>query len=183
MDDLHGWMQEWLSGGAQEVADELMEPTDRGTVVLAAAWLEDGLRRLLAYRLSHRILEHDEVEYLVSKSCLRSADGRVKAVKDLGLLDERVCDAINEIRSMRNDWAHGAVRLQFTDGDVERVTGKLGEFQEDIKPIVEWRSHEGVELKDVRLRFVMLVAWIYVKIGAVSGPYMPGSDAGTTEKG
>jgi len=102
---------------------EYQNETDRAVAVLAAAFLDEELRQLLA---GFFINDEKETEGLLGVDRpLGSFSARTAAAYCLGLLSKEDFQDLNTIRSIRNDFAHQLHGLSFGEPSIAQKCDKL----------------------------------------------------------
>jgi mannitol operon repressor len=108
-------------GDLQGFADEFQRESDRAAAILAAALLDERLRRLL-----HAFMIDDETNVnllLETEQPVGTFGARIRLAYCLGLVDDRVFKMLLLIKSVRNAFAHQLHGLSFeSPGIVEDCT-------------------------------------------------------------
>jgi hypothetical protein len=91
-----------------EFADELMqERQPRALVILASAQIDYQIKSLLEEFLWPKAAKQKEPDELLDgDNPLSSFSSRIKVCRRLGLLDDRLADALHKLRDIRNQAAH-----------------------------------------------------------------------------
>lgn len=92
---------------------DLGRESDRAFAVLAAAYLEEALGDLL-----REVMRPEDGEDLLRGSPLRGMWARTRVAYAFGLISEAEAEALDGIRSVRNDFAHEHGEIRFTDGPI-----------------------------------------------------------------
>jgi DNA-binding MltR family transcriptional regulator len=100
-----------LSASAQRFLDELEAQTDRGSALVAAAFLDDILEGTLR---AHFLDAPKQVGELLDGP-LSSFAARTKLAYCMGLIGRTIFDDLNVIREIRNDFAHHHEPISFED--------------------------------------------------------------------
>ena len=116
-----------------EFLDEFNKETERGAALLAAALLDEMLRRIIAAYL----IPNEGAEKLLSgfNAPLGSFSARISAALALGVINEVEAAECGRLRKIRNEFAHG-VKVSFKNPVVVRLCGGLalaikGEVDDD----------------------------------------------------
>jgi mannitol operon repressor len=105
-----------LSAGLASFLEELQAQTDRGAALLGPSLLEDLLGALLRSAL---INDSDCVENLLGRSRpVESFSARIDLVYCIGLIGRKVFDDLNQIRLIRNEFAHEPAQLDFNEQSI-----------------------------------------------------------------
>jgi hypothetical protein len=113
-----------------ELYSSLCQESDRGCVIVGAAFLEEELRELLREHLLsnqdalHRLLD-DVLGGKCSSHQFGTAVWKIRKAKALGLLKEGIWNAMEELCHIRNEFAHRSHSGQITSNDVQRLQAKL----------------------------------------------------------
>lgn len=113
-----------------ETLDEVIEfrlslskETDRGCALMAGAFLDDQLQRLLRKAL---VDDKSAVDILFDfSSSLGTFSGRIKMCYALGLIPKDAMRDLDLIRKIRNDFGHDAKPLDFADSKIASRSREL----------------------------------------------------------
>lgn len=91
--------------------------TDRGSALVAAAWVDDALDAYLRafFRPDKKLVD----EILQSEGALGTFSSRIKITYLLGLIDSNSHNDLEIIRGIRNDFAHVRQQIRFTDQSIK----------------------------------------------------------------
>jgi DNA-binding MltR family transcriptional regulator len=130
--------------------EDLQKETDRGTALLAAAFLEDVLEASLRAYFVDDKGEADKL--LVGDSPLGCLSARARLAYCLGLLGPDEYRDLNLVREIRNAFAHAARLVSFEDPGVKDQCREL----RIPAMLLEHTKHPGT-LAEARSRFVTCV--------------------------
>lgn len=103
----------------RENEPDLMEESDRGCVIVAAALIEDDLRSLLVGEVKlHRAPKKLVDTLFESNGALATFSGKAAICRAFGLIDEVSYQDITILRKLRNRFAHAADHVDFLDDDI-----------------------------------------------------------------
>jgi DNA-binding MltR family transcriptional regulator len=136
---------------------EFQNESDRGCVLVGAAFLDNYLRSLIEAFL---IDDPKEVgDFLDEEGHLRSFSRRIKAAYCMGLINKKANDDLGTIRKIRNKFAHELHGLSFEDNQIK---GWCSSLQTRVKTLsVPSRSRftiavfllsQQIALKNLELR-------------------------------
>lgn len=111
------------SATLQQAVASFTRQQDRGTALVAAAWVDDALEACLRAFLRRDDKALDEV--FQPEGALGSFSTRIKLSFLLGLIGPTVRHDLDIIRSIRNDFAHFREQLRFTHHSVRDRCGRL----------------------------------------------------------
>lgn len=129
-----------LSPVAAELQLALEAETDRGFALLAASFLDARLGALLRTAFVDDEAAADEL--LENRGGLHDFSARIDACVCLGLLPRPVCDDLDTIRKIRNEFAHGADSIDFAVHAIKQRTENL-KFRLDVEPALDPRTAFG----------------------------------------
>jgi hypothetical protein len=108
-----------------QLFDDVKKESDRGAVLLCAAWLDDALALLLRNRLVDDNATVDKV--FGFDQALGTFSSRITMAYCLGLIDERMRKDLDTIRGIRNDFGHVRKPLSFEDQSIkDRCNNLIG---------------------------------------------------------
>ncbi|MCU0118580.1 hypothetical protein N8H74_09975 [Pseudomonas sp. B2M1-30] len=111
---------------AQEILDfrrSITEETARGSVLMAAAFLDDRLKGLLKAKLvNNNTIVTPVFDF---NGALGTFSSRINFSYLLGLLPVNARTDLHNIRNIRNIFAHSALPLQFEDTAIKKLCDKL----------------------------------------------------------
>ena len=98
--------------GLTQAIDRFTKQGDRGTALVAAAWLDDAVKECLRamFRPDQRVVD----ELLQGDGPLGSFSSRIKLAYLLDLIDPAARADLDRIRGIRNDFAHRRDDLRFS---------------------------------------------------------------------
>ena len=117
----------------KHVSSELLGESDRGAVILAFAWMDEGLTRALKKFFlpsTHRSEKGDEL-FGVGRP-LGDAATKIDVAYRLGLIRESTYKSLHIIRRLRNDFAHLSSKLSFETDNVRDRVNTLFDLQSDM---------------------------------------------------
>lgn len=137
-------MDQWLSllefeNGKEEQLNAykpmlrtLQDESDRGCVLVAQAYLDEALEELLRvkFETDPRIVKNAVDPLLKGSGPLSTFYSRIRLAYALGLLNHSTYDILEDIRVLRNKFAHQRGPAQLTDS---RVTGILDRLSIEAK--------------------------------------------------
>jgi hypothetical protein len=134
-----------------EVLRAVIKESDRGCVLVCAAWVEDMLREMISNEIEfmrdirglHPISPKDYDSYLRSllDGALNRAGNRVAFCRVAGFVDESTADALTALFLMRNEYfAHFAGVSRLND---KRLTQRLKEFTDSVVPQGSKKAFSG----------------------------------------
>lgn len=136
----------------ETLTSELKKESDRGCVVLAIAWIEDDLTRLLkGYCLpSIQAQEHEDEVFGVS-SPVGTFSAKINLAYRLGLIRPPVRKCLHLCRRMRNDFAHRSSRLSFDTPSVRDRVLEIFKLNEEILEAI-WHTMKSVQSAELLLQ-------------------------------
>lgn len=146
-----------------------VEESDRGCVLVAAGYADVALEHCLKLALLNRSeLAADEIEALISAKFAPIGDlwSRTLLAFSLGLITVNVKEALDELRTLRNFFAHHPGPVDLSDERVYKIVDKMDDFGRkfvdgDISPdLLEKYSPS-------RFRFILVSHGIYAHLNAL----------------
>lgn len=120
-DDKDNWIR--LVEHFFDFYDNLAKETERGSVIVAAALIDDGLRLMIAARLVPPQKE-DKDELFINHGPLSTFSGKIDFAYRLGLIGSSLRSSLHLLRKNRNDFAHSHSSLSFKSQEVhDRIRG------------------------------------------------------------
>jgi DNA-binding MltR family transcriptional regulator len=114
-----------INDEALQLVQTLFSESDRGAVLVAAALLDDALEDLVRSVMSN---QPDVVKKAVDpllKSPIRSFWAKTQLAYALQLIDSDLYDALNDIRGLRNAFAHRTAPASLSDTQVAQLVQRL----------------------------------------------------------
>jgi DNA-binding MltR family transcriptional regulator len=109
---------------ANKIAREVNTGSPRGGAMVAAAFMDDFLMKLILLRLE--MLSETEVEGLFApERPLGSLSSKIKLGRALGLFGPRTAHDLNLVREIRNAFAHGLRKMSFETPEIRQLVGSL----------------------------------------------------------
>jgi hypothetical protein len=118
----------------------LKSENERGSVIVAAAFIDDTLRQILQAKLLSNVGRTDDLMD-GPNAPVGTMASRVDLAFRTGCISSKLCDSLHAIRKLRNDFAHLPRKLDFEDQSIQDRTRNLLEkyssFIEEFWPLVE----------------------------------------------
>lgn len=125
--------QEEMAKAFETASRGLANESDRGAAVLASAWLEDSLTRILLDYLR----QGSKKDELLSPGCPAGDFGTKIILADrLGLIHPSMKKSLDIIRKLRNEFAHLASDLSFDTQSVKSRTANLFYENRDLVSVM-----------------------------------------------
>ena len=121
-----------------KIAEGLQKESDRGAVLIGAAWVEDCLEQVLRAQIEKTSdFPPTQIETLLDpaadKSLLGSAGARLKAARMFGLIDATTHEALSKLFSLRNNpFAHFSPEIAVANLSSKSVRSRLNTFVDGI---------------------------------------------------
>lgn len=134
--------------------------SDRGCVLVAAAFLDEALELLLRSKMKSapQIVKQSIDPLLTGIGPLKSFWARTELCRVLDFLADWEYDDLSRIRNLRNLFAHSYEHADFDDPRVIELVMKLNAFGERILP--QGRAPKRPGVKEARLRFSLAASWL-----------------------
>lgn len=104
-----------MGNGFRDVATALKDESDRGTVVLAAAWLDESLTNIIKKLFK----PSNQEELLASGKALGDFGTKIMLAERLKLINPALVRSLNICRKLRNEFAHLSSELTFATPSVK----------------------------------------------------------------
>jgi len=99
---------------------ELIDESDRGSVIVAAALLEDDIGELLQKVIkSHNISTKHIKDMFGLSGPLSSFSSKILICFGFGFISKEIFDDLTKIRKLRNKFAHSSEKVDFLSADIE----------------------------------------------------------------
>lgn len=136
-----------------DMADLLVDESDRGVVVILGSLIEDVLLDRLMQ--SFVTLEPRQVKNLVrAGGVLSTFDHRINLAHALGVIDDEMVEMLQTVKAMRNACAHSRLDISFKTRELIDALALL--FDEETAEAIQESTTE------VGLRFMFVVAFVYI---------------------
>lgn len=119
-----------MGEGFKAVAESLNKESDRGTVVLAAAWLDVSLTKIIAKFL--RPLTQSKENLLKAGQPIGDFGTKIILANRLSLITPNLTSSLTLCRKLRNDFAHLSSDLSFETPHVKDRVNELFNLNEDL---------------------------------------------------
>lgn len=134
--------------------------SDRGCVLVAAAFLDEALELLLRSKMKStpKTVKQSVDPLLTGIGPLRSFWAKTELCRTLNFLAEWEYDDLTQIRNLRNLFAHSYEQADFDDPRVVDMVMKLNAFGSRTVP--QGQAPKRADVKEARLRFSLAAAWL-----------------------
>jgi hypothetical protein len=105
--------------------------SDRGAVIVLAAFADDCLQSLLKARLLPPNGSDDEL-FDISYAPLRSYSAKIDLAYRIGVINVNVRSSLHLMRKLRNDFAHFSGTINFATRSVQNCIRNLFKYNHDI---------------------------------------------------
>ncbi|MFJ4056720.1 hypothetical protein ACIPZC_25200 [Pseudomonas sp. NPDC089743] len=123
--------QQEMVTALKAVADGLADESDRGTVVLAAAWLDESLTAILT---SYMAPVQKKDDLLAPGRALGDFGTKILLAERLRLVHPSLLRSLDMIRKLRNDFAHIASDLNF---ETQSVKARINNFFQENTDLIQ----------------------------------------------
>lgn len=113
-----------------ECVNNLKEESDRGCIIVAAAWIDDDLKTAINKFLIPKAERTDEL--LHESKALGNFAARIDIAYRLGLIQNETRNMLHILRKMRNDCAHKRAINSFTESSTKNRTVELAKGVEIV---------------------------------------------------
>jgi hypothetical protein len=120
---------------------QLSQETDRGAVIIAAALLDNALKSMLQSRLCPSIERDDEL-FEGAYAPFNNFAAKIDLAFRVGLIRAEVRKSFHLVRKLRNDFAHRAHEIDFSDMHVQDRLRELFRINENILSAI-WQDIQG----------------------------------------
>jgi hypothetical protein len=112
----------------------LMDESDRGAVIVAAALLEDDLDEILEDIIQRNGVTPKHIkEMFALNGPLSSFSSKSLICYGFGLISKEIFDDLSQIRKLRNKFAHSSDRVDFLFSDIEDHVAEISCCEEASK--------------------------------------------------
>lgn len=123
-----------LSRKFEEVWRSLKNESLRGSVIIAAAVVDEALEELLKARLLPS-LEGEDKLFKGANAPINNMASRVELAYRVGCISEKIYKSLHILRKLRNDFAHISLAIDFNTDSVRDRTRALLELN---RPLIEF---------------------------------------------
>lgn len=112
-----------------EIATRIYEESDRGSVLVAQAYLENALRNfVIEYLATIKSTTRMRLEafFDADKGTIRGGKELIEIAETLGVIDASQKSALSAINTLRNKFAHKLERKHIAKDDLANITVYLG---------------------------------------------------------
>ncbi|MHC8404277.1 hypothetical protein [Pseudomonas sp. TMB3-21] len=135
-----------MANGFRDIVTALKDESDRGTVVLAAAWLDESLTNILKKLFK----ETDKEDLLSPGKALGDFGTKILIAERLKLINPHLVQSLTICRRLRNDFAHLSSNLSFSTNTVKGRVENLFKLNESIiSTMAEVLLDAGLNLEDL----------------------------------
>lgn len=113
-----------------ESVNSLKEESDRGCIIVAAAWIDDDLKTIISSVLLPKAEKNDEL--LHETNPLGNFNARINVAYRLGLIQNDTRKVLHILRKMRNNSAHKRAINSFDKPAIKNRTIELARGVEEI---------------------------------------------------
>ena len=108
----------------------LIQESDRGSVLMAAAFIEDKL----GYLLESYFVENEKIckQLLKSNGALATFSSKIDLAFLLGLIPKNIFDDLHLLRKIRNEFAHTASKISFETASIKDRTKALSALSKEM---------------------------------------------------
>jgi DNA-binding MltR family transcriptional regulator len=148
-----------LEGWAAEFFQTIKAESDRGCVLVAAAFLDEALELLLRSRMSKDagVIKGSIEPLFTGLGPLKSFWSKTELCFALGLLPDYEHSDLMRMRNLRNLFAHSYTNAAFDDVRVIQIISELKHFGMKQFPLSD---AERAKRGHVRSRFMSAAAWL-----------------------
>ena len=114
----------------RKIVESLKDESDRGSVVLAAAWLDESLTRIIAKFL--KPVSGNKENLLKAGQPIGDFGTRIVLADRLNLIHPNLIQSLTICRRLRNDFAHLSSDLSFSTASVKDRVEQLFKLNESI---------------------------------------------------
>lgn len=147
--------------------------SDRGCVLVAAAFLDEQVKVLLKLRYS---TDHDARQTLIDEvltptnmTGVGTANWCINRAVRIGLMpDPEIPDALRQLCTVRNEFAHQSHRGDLVAGDVSRIhkflkshTAAIDHWIDATRKDAVALAKQGKQLSDERIRFIGITMFLW----------------------
>ncbi|NWC01576.1 hypothetical protein [Pseudomonas sp. G1002] len=112
------------------IVQSLKGESDRGTIVLAAAWLDDSLTKILRVYFNTSPSEKNSI--FSPGQAIGDFGTKIKIAAKLNLINSHIEDSLSICRKLRNEFAHLASELSFQTPSVKSKIENLFQLNHSI---------------------------------------------------
>lgn len=120
-----------MASAFKSLISELENETDRGCVVLAIAWIEDELTKLLKAKCLPTHQKNDDEIFGVAGP-VGTFSAKIDLAYRLGVIRQKTKKSLHLCRRLRNDFAHLTNRLSFAEPTVKDRVQEIFRFNEIV---------------------------------------------------
>jgi hypothetical protein len=138
-----------------DMADALMDESDRGVVVILGSLLEDLLLERVLEALGSLGRRLNQKELVRSGGVLGSFERRLAVGQALGVIDDDMVEFLQIVAELRNACAHSRQDIGFLTPELKNVLAMLFDGAENAEEVRQGSDAFGV-------RWMFIVAFVYI---------------------
>ena len=160
--------REELEGWAASFFETIKAESDRGCVLVAAAFLDEGLELLLRSKMNKNaaVIKNSIEPLFTGIGPLTSFWAKTELCFSLGLVPDYQHADLMRIRNLRNLFAHSYTDASFADPRVIQIVSELKHFGMKQFPLTD---QEKAKPGHVRNRFMLSASWLAGSIHSNAG--------------
>jgi DNA-binding MltR family transcriptional regulator len=163
---------------------ELLDESDRGAVIVAAALLEDDIDEVLKKVIKGYNVSEKHIKAMFDlNGPLSSFSSKILVCYGFGLISKEIYDDLTKIRKLRNKFAHSTEKIDFLSVDIEdhvatinccieaskqfvgsMFKGRKNPVSEDQPKIKDWEIRSKGYVKYTKSVFCLGVKLLHHKI-------------------
>ena len=117
----------------QDMLHELDHQTDRGAALVAASMVQVALMRLMRCRIV-QFKDSQEILFEKEGAPLSTFSDCIKVARAFGVIGQILEGHLNAIRSIRNQFAHSPLKIDFANELIAKEVDKLLPHDPNLKP-------------------------------------------------
>jgi hypothetical protein len=159
----------------QRVFEQFQDESDRASVILVAAAMDEYLITILKAKLV-QVSNEDDPLFDIPYAPMRSFRARIDFAYRLGLISEKLCDALHVVRRIRNEFSHDVFGCNFDNQSVRDRTSNLKDsfgvfFEQLYRDHLEAYPPDAVKFRGMckeKQHFLICAAIMLTTLSAVS---------------
>ena len=140
----------------------LLEESDRGLILAGVAFLDDALSEMLATRFRGDLSKRDKGSLFTHFGPLSSMSSRSLVAYALELIDEQMRGSLDEVRKIRNQFAHFAGITTLPKKEIENLLS-MGEPSLKLG-VVAFGDSADPKFSDERVKVTLCIVSLWAKI-------------------
>jgi len=147
---------------SKRLIETLLGESDRGIVLAGAAFLDEALEDLLTAAFRDNLSNHHKKSLFTHFGPLSSMSSRTLIAYAFNLIDEKMRDCLDQVRSIRNHFAHFAGPTALPLDEIDRL---LSTSDPSLNlAVAAFGDPKNPKFSDARVKITLCIVSLWAKI-------------------